>query len=247
MLGNAALCRARDLCKGVGEMKFRYAAAALCLGTMMYAAPSAAGVFIIDDFNTSTLYTAPDNTAGNGPVTANATPITAGNIVWGAAGGGAGATRTISADLGVGDNVTANICPNCQEGEHVSGNNSTGNTAFIYTGNAVDISGFHSLMLRYDADLAGGIVQFTFNDSLANMAAVSTAALAAGVTNIMLALPIGVDYSQLTSARIDIFGVQELDVGIDDFKVVPEPGMLALFGLGLAGIAVTVRRKRKVA
>lgn len=225
-------------------MRLRYAAAALCLGTLMYAVPSSAGQFVIDDFNTSTLYSALDNTPGNGPVSTNATPITAGNVVWGAAGGGAGATRVIEADLGVGDDVAARICNNCQEGEHVSGNNSIGNTSFIYTGNAIDISGFHSLMLRYDADLAGGIVQFTFDDAFANMASISTAALAAGVTNIMLALPVGVDYSQLTSARIDIFGVQELDVGIDDFKVVPEPGMLGLFGLGLLGIAVAARRRR---
>lgn len=227
-------------------MKIRYLAAALCLGTMVNAAPAAAGQFIIDDFNTTTLFSAADNTAGNGPVTTNAAPITAGNIVWGAAGGGAGATRTISADLGVGDNVTANICPNCQEGEHVSGNNSSGNTAFIYTGNAVNISGMRSLMLTYDADLAGGILQFSFTDALANTSSVSSGPLASGLTAIMLALPGGVDYAQMTGARIDIFGVTELDVGIDDFKVVPEPGMLALFGFGLMGVSLAARRKRRV-
>lgn len=227
-------------------MKTHLFMAALCMGMIAHATPSQA-LFIIDDYNTATTYSALDNSPGDGPVTTNATPITAGNIVWGVAGGGAGATRTIVADLGAGDDLAANVCSNCQEGEHVSGNNSIGNTAFVYNGNSVDVSSYTHLMLRYDADLLGGIVQFTFDDALANVVSVATGVLGARTTEIMLGLPAGVDFSQLTSARIDITGVTELDVGIDDFRLtrVPEPAALGLFGLGLAGL-FHLRRRRAI-
>ena len=218
-------------------------AAAVGISTAMFATPSYA-VFVIDDYNTTNLYSVTDNSAANGAESL-ATGIDASNVVWGALGGGAGATRTIFADLGAGDSLTANVCNNCQVGEHVSANNSIGDTAFAYTGDSVDVSSEDFVMLTYEGDLAGASITITFDDAVAGTGSVSTGVLGTSAS-IMLALPGGVDYSQLTGARVDITGVTELDGEIDNFKLTdaPEPATLGLLAAGLLGLGAARRRRR---
>ena len=236
----------------------KLALAGVVAGAAFIAAPmnANAGTFIIDDFKGNDAAPSPsstvtDNTPDNNPgiqgtgVYLSPTPIDIQNTVMGskvAVDGDTttlnGWTRGIYAELDTGsstDVVTTRVCYNCNQGHIQTDTNASGNSSWIYnSGTGLDLSSFTDFMVKYDADLPGGIVQLWIDNTIAYQ----SGALPIGVTNIKAPLLFSPD-SSVTDLRINILGVTSLDANIYDVKLtsVPEPssvlGLLALGGLGL--------------
>lgn len=257
-------------------MKLKAVAAALALAGMAMAT-SANATFIVDNFDLDppALTTATDTTPdGNGVVvpTQNGTGSTIMNL----ANGGGLWDRNYYANLTTGASGIATeqavACFGCDTGHVNSSSNATGHGGFYYNGgNTVDLSGYSSFELDYDADIAGGDVYAAFYSG------------AGGVGGLIQALHLGSDLlggnvvQHLSGALLGDFsdvgwvslfvngtsgdgsGLDQqgfgflmgaaapgLDANIDNigFNSVPEPGMIALLGLGLAGLGASRRRKQ---
>ncbi|MDT8426303.1 MAG: PEP-CTERM sorting domain-containing protein [Methyloprofundus sp.] len=227
---------------------------AAALPLAMMAAPVYAD-FIIDDFGPlapggggGTAYSVADNTADStpNPVSPLAAPALGANTIM---NGLADWTRSIQADLISGDLVETEICNNCQAAHLVSNSGSTGNGSFIYEasmGGSVDFSMYSMISFDYAADLAGAVVQFTFAGSTTDiitsgvLASTGTSA-PSNLTGASATFGPG-NYSAITRIQMDILGVSDLDFTIDNVTAVPEPGTMALLGLGLIGFAFRSRK-----
>jgi hypothetical protein len=225
-------------------------------GAALFAVPmkAGAGTFIIDDFNGTTppspvVQSCPDTTANGVPEICGPTTIDPINTVMGVASGAPGWTRGLSANLISGDSVESGVCYNCDHGHAISNANSLGDFDWTYNGPSLNLSQYSGqfVMFNYDADLANGVVRFTFDRPGFLDVVVTSNSLPATALHTpdsyMLPLPVSQVFDDLTSVKVEILGsvgsVIALHAHIDNIKLVsvPEPravlGLLAVGGLGL--------------
>jgi len=167
--------------------------------------------------------------------------------------------RDIYAELDFADGhvVETQVCHLCNAGHFSSDAPATGNGSWIYTGGPEDVSAMNTLVFHYAADLDGYSMDITFDwDNQTQSQTVNYLLYDTGGPNItdpaqraLFSAPLSdwdqADFADLTSARFDVLGVQDLDFSIDSIHLaaVPEPTTLALMGLGLAGLGWRGRRK----
>ena len=208
--------------------------------------------FIIDDFNVNTTSSISDFTPGSIFATTGSV-IDGSNTVM---GGTSGWTRTLWADLSVGDRLDTTVCSNCQTG-HVTmnANDSNGVGTFQYVGGlAVDLSSYTGLQFDWAADQAGASVEIWASDSTNSGVIASWSGLASTggttpgdlVTQATMAISWGlIDSTSIDEIRIIVSGVPNLDSSIDNITaVVPIPAAVWLFGSGLLGLAGVAKRKK---
>ena len=222
---------------------------AICASVLTFSlSNSAQAAFIIDDFNVNSFSSVSDNTVG-GPVS-GPSAIDGANIVM----NGAGWTRTLTADLGAGDNMETQVCDTCQAGHVTMGSgNSNGIGTYTYTGSAIDLSIYGLLFFDWGADLAGASVDMIFKDGTNTSTAASWSSLASTggsgpgnlVTQSTMAINWGaVNSSAITEIQFVVTGVQNMDSIIDNVTAaVPVPPAVWLFGSGLLGLIVIARKK----
>jgi hypothetical protein len=215
----------------------------------LFLSTSANAAFVIDDFNVDATSSVTDNNTGGGAVT-GPSAINGANIVM----GGAGWTRTVTADLIAGDSMETIVCSNCLAG-HVTmaGGSSNGIGTYTYTGSAIDMSGYTGLVFDWGADLAGAGVDIIVGDGTFTSTAASWSGLAATggsapgnlVTQATMSINWGaVSSSAVTSLQFVVTGVQNMDSIIDNISAVPVPAAVWLFGSGLLGLVGIARRKK---
>lgn len=214
-------------------------------GTFIAAAPAHA--FLIDGFGDDQASIQADGPSGNNPVTVTSSsePITDTDFD--------NALRTLMVErTGGGGNVDMRVDEDklfYSQGSGTFGRGMVDWTDFApvaFSGNA------HVLVSVLEADLAAGGLEITLGSSSAGLEESIVAALpqvtfgddpetvSLSLAGFSPALLASVDYAQL---EIDGRSVSSLDVTID-YVEIPAPGVLGLLGLGLAGLAFTVRRRR---
>lgn len=113
----------------------------------------------------------------------------------------------------------------------------------LETGEVLDVTSFIVRSATADPDLVADIVNFhLFYDGA--LTGILNGSIMLDVDLFLLTTDIWFNGAGLYTARIPEFGL--LTVGTTDIRVVPEPGTLTLFGVGLLGIAM-MRRRRRVA
>lgn len=224
--------------------------------------------FIIDDFNLDAAMTPATDATVDASGTTQLAQNGTGSIFMNQLNGGGVWDRNYYAFLSSGDEAETVACGNCDQGHFTLASNSLGHGGFYYNGGStVDLSGYDTLHWDYDADVDGGDVYAAFysgaNGSGGLIEALHLGSdLTGGVVHNLSASLSG-DYSSVGFAAVYIsansgldtqgFGFDlgasaaRLDANIDNGRMsVPEPGTLALLGLGLAGFSWQRRRNAKV-
>lgn len=224
-------------------------------------APLAASALVIDDFGASQAVTIGLGGPPN-PV------VSTGGV---AAGGAVGGSRSVVLErTASGGSASVDVGFSASDALSVStGAGVVANALLIYDGDTdstpnttglggVDVTegGVNSLLrLLVEADQSDVAIRVTFHEGTNNSSAdlITTGGNTFGsplllVANLAALTPGGTGAADLTNVgaiTVEIFGPTSFDVSIRQFEAaVPEPGTLALLGLGLSGLAYGGRRSR---
>lgn len=161
-------------------------------------------------------------------------------------------------------------CAFCQQGHFTNEANTTGHGAWDWVGPSLNLSGYNTFMLDIQTDVPNADIVVTFTENGVsvgeiwwkdlpdtNLATLTLSGSLAGmnlldVTDIHLdAFSVGdvydpqlvAGYNGPVTSRNFGLAATALDLNVDNAKAVPEPGTIALLGLGLAGLGWSQRRR----
>jgi len=231
-------------------------AASLPLAMMVAAPAQAAPDFIIDDFNVDTSVSVEDTTIGDGGEIGSGSPSSEGKVM-NQTGGAAGWDRNLYAELTDGDRVQTIDCNNCDAGHVVADagiNLSDGYHYFEWLGASTDLSAYAVAVFDWSSDLsaAGTTAWLGFTDNSGETALTDVIALNADTTLTTYSIALsaftgtGLGYAGIENIKLWFDGTTSsggYDGNIDNAGLtVPEPGTMALLGLGLIGFAFRNRK-----